>query len=91
MKVNGNLVREKEQSLARMKEVEEDIKKLDEQQRQLEEELETVKYDATKEAIQNRIWKLMWKTNEYIMIWDDLRCRVDMLEKLLKEQNGEVE
>lgn len=84
------LMKERERYLAKMKEVVEDIREMNKQYKQLNEELETIKYDVTKEAIQRKIDEILWKINEYIMIWDDLNFRVEMLEKEIKKQGGEV-
>jgi len=84
------LMKERERYLAKMKEVVEDIREMNKQYEQLNEELETIKYDVAKEVIQRKIDEILWKINEYIMIWDDLNFRVEMLEKEIKKQGGEV-
>lgn len=85
------LMKERERYLAKMKGVVEDIREMNKQYEQLNEELETIKYDVTKEVIQRKIDEILWKINEYIMIWDDLNFRVDRIEKEIKKQGGEIE
>lgn len=85
------LMKERERYLAKMKGVVEDIREMNKQYEQLNEELETIKYDVTKKVIQRKIDEILWKINEYIMIWDDLNFRVDRIEKEIKKQGGEIE
>ena len=86
-----SLKREREKFLDGAKEEVKKIRVYHRQLRDLGMDLMGVHFDASKEALEEKMFEIMWKATDSIMTWDDMIQRAETLEDMIKEQGGEIE